>query len=240
MVTLIELPEVRRTLLETIKRHEVRTVDELVSDIGLSKNAVRTHLLKLEAQGLIERQMLSSEHPGRPRLAFRLGVSGIEAFPKSDGELLTALLNFLSEKGHEAIIEAFFQQVWLTREREFEALLARVNNPKLEDRLSTLQAVLEKHHFLPNIEMSSVDSHSPSKTSPTVNPRSCQQTMKLSIRECNCPYPAAVRATRWPCRLESAFLGKIVGHPPSKVQIQKSPNEPCIFEWEVPSHESSK
>ena len=210
----------RRQLLDRIRRMGTRTVDQLVADVGLAKNTVRTHLLKMEQLGLIERISVGTRQPGRPPLAYRVGPAGIDTFPRSEGELLTALIAFLQENGAQDLLEAFFQRVWDARRGELEGALATIRGRGLKARLRALHEVLDRNHFMPVIEISSSSSSGR------------RGDRKLTIRECNCPDSSAVRATRLPCELEAQFLGHVVGTPPTSVRVRTTDAEPCIFEWE--------
>ena len=216
MTRFSEVSGPRRELLDRIRRAGTHTVDELVTEVGWSKNTVRTHLLKMEQQGLIERVPVESNRPGRPPLAYRVAPAALGAFPTNDGELLTALINFLHDNGAQELLETFFQRVWTARDDELRAALNSIENPKLKDRLQALEVVLEQNHFLPSIEPQ------PQKDGPSP---------ALTIRECNCPYPAAIRATHMPCELEAKFLTRVVGLPPTSIKLKSTESEPCIFQW---------
>jgi predicted ArsR family transcriptional regulator len=64
---------VRRRVLEQLDASEASTVDELADAAGAHPNTVRGHLGALEADGVVQREPLSSGRRGRPRLRYRLG-----------------------------------------------------------------------------------------------------------------------------------------------------------------------
>ncbi|MCA9550659.1 MAG: DeoR family transcriptional regulator [Myxococcales bacterium] len=208
-----ELSEPRRALLELVKRAEVVTVDEAVAATGGSKNAVRAHLLKLEEDGLLERVSVDAGQRGRPPLAYRVAARAKDAFPTDDANILTGLLGFLEARGERDLVDGFFASMWKVREAEYEVALAKQRGApeEVETRLTALSRVLERHHFMPRVE---VDADA------------------VRVSECNCPFPASVRATRAPCRLEAELLGRVVGAPPDRVRYARSVSTPCVFEWD--------
>lgn len=207
----------RRALLELVKRGGAVTLDQAVEALELSKTAVRGHLLRLEELGLIERIAVSADGPGRPPLAYRISDQGQSLFPTSDSAVLTALLGFLVESGAEALLETFFAGLWAVRREEYELELARGDGEALPDRLRALNAVLERSHFMPHISVGS--GHG------------------VTVRECHCPFPAAVRATRLPCRMEARFLADVVGAEAQSVRYA-APGEPtCVYQFGEPPAE---
>jgi hypothetical protein len=129
--------------------------------------------------------------PGRPPVRFQLTTEGGARFPTLDAELLQRLLTFLNESGQHQLIVQFFQTIWSERRA---ALLNRLHTDDfatvdLPLRLEALRELLAESRFMPQIERA-----------PT------SESTCVLVRECNCPLPAAVRATRIPCRLETEFL----------------------------------
>ncbi len=88
----------------------------------------------------------------------------------------------------------------------------------MKARLSQLQKLLEQNDFMPRIE------------------RRARAGEKLVVvRECNCPLPAAVRATNIPCRLEAEFLAEAVGGTPVATHVAANRADTCRFEFLVDS-----
>lgn len=207
------LSKPRRALLDLIKRSGVTTIDEAVRAVSSSKNTVRSHLLKLEELGLVERVQVEGQHRGRPPLAYRVCERAQDAFPTDDGEVLTGLISHLCAHGHKDLVDGFFESMWQARQDEYaRGLAGQLGDPeRLSTRLRVLKEVLELHHFMPEVQW---------------------QGDRLSVKECNCPFPAAVRASRAPCRLEAQFLGHVVGRPPDHVRYSDATSSPCAFVWQ--------
>ncbi|RVU48534.1 hypothetical protein EA187_03625 [Lujinxingia sediminis] len=212
------LSDSRRVVLDVLRRHRASTIDAVVEESGLSKTAVRAHLVRLERDGAVERTSLELEGPGRPPVAFSLTEQGAALFPSSDAAMLSGLLEYLKGQGAGELVEGYFAEVWAGRAMDvLEELQAPdFRNSPLVERLRALEAVLKRSDFMPRIERE-VDGSG---------------TEHVRVCECNCPLPAAARAGRAPCRLEVQFLSEVIGARPSSVQICTKRREPCVVEFE--------
>lgn len=210
--------EPRQTILDALRRRGAMSIDELAALLDLSKTATRAHVLRLEKAGLIARMEADPDGPGRPRARFALTQRGAGSFPTADAELLEVLLAFLEREGHSALIRHFFEELWSERRSSLLQSLG-VNSfadSSLKERLLHLEELLEESDYMPSIE------------------RRRQGKGKLVVlRECNCPLPAAVRATRIPCQLEAAFLAEVVGGEALETQLAADRAETCTFEFLV-------
>ncbi len=209
--------EPRAELLRLLRYRGSLSLDALSELLGLSKTATRTHALRLEADGLIRRAHPPTTGPGRPPLHYELTGAGADTFPQHEPELLRRLLAFLLERGDRKTVEAFFGEVWDARrerlERALEAL-PPVGDP-LKRRLRALERVLAEDGFMPRLESEPEDRH------------------LVVVRECNCPLPAALRATRIPCELETRFLADAVGGEVERVSLAIDRTETCEFRLRV-------
>lgn len=171
----------------------------------------------MERDGIVERVAVEAEGPGRPPAAFRLTESGAMMFPTADDALLSRLLRFLDAEGAGELIAAFFEEVWSERLRELLEALGTddVNSVGIDERLSALESVLADRSFMPAIERTGRSDGSE----------------VVTVRECNCPFPAAARASRVPCRLEIDFVSKALGTCPRSLSIADDRAGTCAFEF---------
>jgi len=97
----------RGRILESLKRSGGSTARELAVEHGLTANAVRQHLGRLEADGLV------AEKPARrgrtkPSLLYSVTAEGDRQFPQRYDVLLNALLSELrAEDGQDRVTELF-------------------------------------------------------------------------------------------------------------------------------------
>jgi DeoR family transcriptional regulator, suf operon transcriptional repressor len=72
------------------------TLDELANELGITKTAVKDHLLKVEALGFLS-FIDSKGGVGRPRRRYLLSHQGHDAFPKQYSWLSNVLLELLAQ-----------------------------------------------------------------------------------------------------------------------------------------------
>lgn len=181
--------DTRRELLQLIKRRGSLSLDEAMEALGMARTTVREHLLRLERKGLVERSTERSGR-GRPSLRYAMTAKAKILFPSRDGELMGQLLAYLKEEGAEELVAAFFESYWHERTERVKERLEGVSEDDLEKRLELLAEILDEEGFMPKIERTGEG---------------------ITIRECNCPFPEAVKRTRLPCQLEAAFYEAVFG-----------------------------
>ncbi len=122
--------------------------------------------------------------------------------------MLSDLLDFLSREGYHRAIDDFFREFWQRRRRQLETRLTEADANGLDERLEVLRKFLDENGFMPEID---VDDGT------------------VEIRECNCPFAAAVDSTYLPCRLEADFLEKIVGKDLDRVSYIPDDSTSCTY-----------
>jgi len=91
------LHENQKKILEyLLTRPKGATVDELVNVVGVTKTAVKEHILKIEHLGLITYKD-SKGSVGRPSRSYLLSPEGHDVFPKQYSWLSNGLLELLAE-----------------------------------------------------------------------------------------------------------------------------------------------
>jgi len=100
------LPSTRREILVALKRRGPSTSAELAAELGVTNEAVRQQLKRLESDGAIvlcERDR-TSDNGGRPAHRYRLTTAGEHLFPKHYDDLTVALLDTVgAQLGPEAV-----------------------------------------------------------------------------------------------------------------------------------------
>ncbi len=179
----------QRALLEALKRRGESTLAELESSVDLAAETVRSHLLALTSQRLVERSGELRSGPGRPRIRYRLSAAGDALFPQRDRELLREIATFLVETGHNALLEDFFAERLRRKRAEAEARLAAV---PAHERLEAVARLLSEEGFLAEVVTDAGDA----------GPH---------LRLCHCPLRELVEVSRLPCRAEMALVGELLG-----------------------------
>ena len=89
--------ETTRGQIVNLLRRTRQTVDDLAATLGLTDNAVRAHLLRLERDGLVQ-QRGTRRSERRPSLVYELTAEAEELFPKGYATALRGVLDALSAR----------------------------------------------------------------------------------------------------------------------------------------------
>lgn len=97
----------RQQILDFLRQHGEGSVRELGAHLDLTPTGVRQHLAILEREGYVVSRELRG-HVGRPALTYRLTSTAEALYPKSYGELATAILESaratLAEDQYERLV----------------------------------------------------------------------------------------------------------------------------------------
>lgn len=201
------LKEAKTKLLDFIKVHGEVSVDEATDELGLAKTTVRQHLLLLEKQGLIRRGDRKSVK-GRPQLVYQLSDRASQLFPTQEPQLLRQLLTQLIADGKSEWVNHFFREYWQQRIVKFRERLRACGKNTAKARSQVLLELLQEEGFMPKIT---------------------EKRGVLSVRECNCPFSEAVKATKVPCRLEAEFLKEALQTDMERVSYIPAGSTTCTY-----------
>jgi predicted ArsR family transcriptional regulator len=180
------------------------TVNELASQLELTDNAVRAHLLSLERDGLI-RQSGVQRGPRKPHFAYELTAEAERLFPKAYDALLNQLIFVLKGRLPSAALEDVLREAG-------RSLAARHSSDKtpadLEGRVQNALGVLKAIGGSPSVE---------------------REGGRLIIRSGGCPLSAAVVEHPEVCELAEALVAEIVGLP-VKERCARGESPKCCFE----------
>ena len=96
----------RQQILDFLRQHGEGSVRDLGDHLGLTATGVRQHLAVLEREGFVASREMRG-NVGRPALAYRMTSTAEALYPKSYGELATALL----EAARGALPDEAYQRV---------------------------------------------------------------------------------------------------------------------------------
>src|SRR5215210_5958764 len=99
-----------RGRIVTLLRGATKTVNELAEELGLTDNAVRSHLLSLERDGLV-RQSGVQRGARKPHFAYELTAEAERLFPKAYDALLNQLITALKGRLTPAALEDVLREV---------------------------------------------------------------------------------------------------------------------------------
>lgn len=200
--------DTRRELLQLIKRQGSVSVDEAMDALEMARTTVRDHLLQLMEKGLLDRTAVR-EGRGRPSHRYTMSRRAAMLFPSRDGELMGRLVQFLYDNGAEDLVETFFEDYWEARTHAVKRRLQEVDSDDRDRQLEVLQSILEDEGFMPDVS---------------------RDENRVTIRECNCPFPETVKKTKIPCRLERAFFEAVLETELARVSYIPEGNPACTYE----------
>jgi predicted ArsR family transcriptional regulator len=167
-------------------RRGVATVEELARELGLTDNAVRSHLAALERDGMVAQSGVR-RGAGKPAYTYALTADAERLFPKAYGALLGLMLDVLSERLAPDTLDDLL--------REMGHRLAGGQAPSTGDlrtRVDGAVALLGELGGLAEVK---------------------EQDGGYVIRGCSCPLAAAVTGHPETCLLAEALLADVIGAP---------------------------
>jgi predicted ArsR family transcriptional regulator len=169
----------------TLLRRRERTVNELADELGLTDNAVRTHLAALERDGLVALTGVR-RGVGKPAHVYALTPQADTLFPRAYGVVLRTLLGALRRSLPPGQVDAVVAEVG----RQLAAGHPRAQGG-LAERAEAAVAVLAG---LGGVAEARIDG------------------AVATIRGFGCPLREAVDDHPEVCRIAAALLSEIVGH----------------------------
>jgi predicted ArsR family transcriptional regulator len=193
-----------RGRIVSLLRDGARTVNELMAKLELTDNAVRSHLLSLERDGLI-RQSGVQRGARKPHFSYELTDEAERLFPKAYDALLNQLITALKGRLPPAVLEDVLREVGKSLGAQHSS---GTTSADLEGRLQNVLGVLKAIGGAPSVE--SVDG-------------------RIIIRSGGCPLSAAVVEHPEVCELAEALVSEIVGLP-VKERCVRGESPKCCFE----------
>jgi predicted ArsR family transcriptional regulator len=169
----------------TLLRRSQHTVNELADALGLTDNAVRTHLAALERDGLVALSGVR-RGVGKPAHVYALTPEADSLFPRAYGVVLRTLLDSLRQRLPAGDVDALVAEVGARLGGAFPRAQG-----DLSRRAEAAVAVLAE---LGGVAEARVDEGS------------------VSIRGFGCPLREAVDGHPEVCRIAAALLSEVVGY----------------------------
>lgn len=183
------LDERDREILEHLHRSAGGDVQALCELLGVTRNAVRQRIARLEALGLISSE-LRQQLRGRPRHLFRVTADGFHALGENYRELAVVLWAVITEVADVVVREQLVSRVRDLLAGRFRSQL--VETDSVEDRLDQLAATMKASGF--NVET--------------------DHSGGLQIlRETSCPFPMLAEGDETICQVERQVLEQVLGVP---------------------------
>lgn len=196
------LSSTRGQVIELLRRSS-RTVNELAEELGVTDNAVRSHLAALERDGLLEQHQGTPGGVGKPAYVYTLTPEADALLPKAYAPVLGVLLGTLAERMEPA---AFAE---LLREVGRRAAAGRVESASdIRMRIDAAYGVVGEMGGVADIEATDE---------------------AVFIRGYSCPLAAVVPDHPEVCQLTEALLSELVGVA-VREHCEKGERPRCCFE----------
>jgi predicted ArsR family transcriptional regulator len=125
----------RAKLLRLLRRSKM-SITSLAGELGVTDNAIRTHIASLERDGIVEGAGIHRDTGGKPARLLALTKEGEELFPKAYALVLDGLLEEITRReGKEGALE-------LLREVGRRAASGQLLNQDVEARVSAAADML--------------------------------------------------------------------------------------------------
>ena len=148
----------REAILDILRRHDERSVDDLAGELGFAGATVRRHLDVLLRDGYVAVSQVRGR-TGRPRYAFSLSEEGAELFGRHNVRITRRLLHEIAQltaeetagRGGEAIADLVFAKLSNRLAAEYAP---RVGGRSIEERARAVAALLEDEGFEVEVDAS--------------------------------------------------------------------------------------
>ena len=200
----------KKNIIDLIKRSGTLSIDEAVEQMSLAKTTLREHFLQLERDGYVEREYVRSG-PGRPRLQYQLTPKGNSQFPSSESRLIRNMIKYLKSEGNEQLVENFFEDFWDQRLEEAREHIEEAGANDRVSKIRVLMEMLEEEGFMPEFDFD-------------------EESEKLMVKECNCPFSEVIRETRLPCKLEEIFYKKLFNENAERISYIAEGDYSCSYD----------
>jgi predicted ArsR family transcriptional regulator len=161
-----------------------RTVNDLADALGLTDNAVRTHLAALERDGLVAQEGVRRA-VGKPAFVYTLTPHAETLFPKAYATILGSVLTKLREEKGRAGLEEFLRAIG-----HDAGVTARLRSDELRERVDAAVMLLGELGGLAEIE---------------------EHDDAYMIRGFSCPLGAIVSGNPEACKLAEELVAAAVG-----------------------------
>lgn len=196
--------ETRARLLRLVRRAAL-SIGELAASLGISENAVRTHIAAAERDGFVRQAGIQRSTGGKPARLYELTPDAEELFPKAYPLVLTELVRTLREEdGDLAAIERL-RQVG-------RRLAGRVDRPHADGARAVAAAAALLESIGGSVEV-------------------VEEEGGWRIRADGCPLSGVVSEDPDVCALAESLVAEVTGRPVTEC-CQKTGRPRCEFRIE--------
>lgn len=180
------------------------SIDEIATQLEISRNAVKQHLVVLEKDQLVKKDALNSTG-GRPSQNYVLTETGINHFPKQYSWFCNLMLAEIKENMEE---EAFKQFMWRLGVKLAKSLLPQFKDKPDDEKLRLLVATMQQLGYRSQQEQTG----------------SCHQ-----IKASNCVYHDLAQQYPELCEFDRALISTLLDKPVEQTECMAQKGYACRF-----------
>jgi predicted ArsR family transcriptional regulator len=191
-------------VLKAIQMRGKASIKELATDLGVTRSAIRQHLIRLQARGAIQARKVR-KGVGRPYSVYSATPQAHNLFQNDYGELTQLLLQEVaSSQGGEAL-QRLLRRV---SDRLADKYRDQVWGQELADRIAAWAELLDKKGVLVEIE---------------------QTQDGYVLREFGCPYQNVALENRAVCEMERQVMARLLDSGVRLTQCTLDGHHGCQF-----------
>jgi predicted ArsR family transcriptional regulator len=200
-----------RDLLDHLHRHGGANVQDLCDLLGVTRNAIRQRISRLEACGLLASEQRLQPR-GRPKNVYHVTEDGLHSLGEDYRELAVVLWEVIVGIEDSAVKEQLISQVRDRLADRFRRKLTQTSSP--DERLDQLADEMKSSGF--NVE-------------------SDHSAALPILRETNCPFPMLADVDETICQVERQVLEQVLGAPVEFKHRCRDGHHCCEFEVQLGS-----
>lgn len=204
MMTNSEAKNSRERVLQTLLMRERCTINDLAEAVEINPISIRHHIVKLEAEGLVDSE--EERHGvGRPRRMYFLTEQGREQFPTRYIRLTVRLLEQLKETAAPGFIRDLFTQMAVDMADEYRTEASELT---MDERIQLVSQLLTREGFSVEVE---------------------KQGDFYYIRESSCPYFHIGQDHPEVCSVDQTLISTLLNIPAQKIQCLLHGDSVCTY-----------
>lgn len=143
-MTATQHPSTKQDILHHLLKQGRSTAQELAEALNISAQAIRRHLKDLEAEGLIEHQVVQVRM-GRPNYYYQLSPQGRGQLPDRYDDFALSLLDTLAETVGKEQVNVILQKQWQRKALEYRD---RLGQGSLQERVANLVELRQAEGYM--------------------------------------------------------------------------------------------
>ena len=180
------------------------SIDEMATQLDISRNAVKQHLDGLEKQQLVKKAALNSTG-GRPARSYMLTERGVNQFPKQYAWFCNLLLSDLAA---ELSTEALEKMMWNMGVKLAHSLAPQFSHKDSQQKLTALVELMQSLGYHAELE---------------------QKQGQTSIKAVNCVYHDLAQQHPELCQFDQALISTLLEKPIQQTQCMAKQDCACRF-----------